>query len=285
MYSNCGYLNNSTIAFEDKNVPLTIASCGAYTLRTLPEFPTLRPNGRVDYQLLYIASGKVRFYFEPGVETIVSAGHMVLYRPLETQHYIYLASDYPEVYWVHFTGYNVEALLTQYGLYQEHHVFHTGTSLSYQNLFRLMIQELQLCRSHFANALTLQFQELLISISRHMNIQFIDNKSARKEIEEAIHYFNENYNQDINIEAYASSKHMSTSYFIRNFKCYCNMTPLNYILSIRIAHAKSLLENTSYNISEIASLVGYDNPLYFSRLFHKHEGFSPSEYRNNLVNP
>lgn len=283
MYSNCGYLNNSSIAFEDHTKPLTIASCGAYTLRTLPEFLTVRPNGRVDYQLLYIASGKMHFFFETDVETVVSAGHMVLYHPLERQDYKYLSEEHPEVYWVHFTGRDVESLLSQYGLCGGQHVFHTGTSPSYQRLFRLMIQELQLCRPHFENALALQFQELLISISRHMDIHLTENTFSRKEMEDAIHYFNENYNQNINIKTYAESRHMSTSGFIRNFKRYCNMTPLNYILSIRIAHAKSLLENTSYNISEIASIVGYDNPLYFSRMFHKHEGFSPSEYRNRLV--
>ena len=283
MYSNCGYLNNSTIAFEDKNSPLTIASCGAYTLRTLSKFPTCRPNGRVDYQLLSVASGKMRFFFEPGVETIVSAGHMVLYHPLQRQDYVYLAEDHPEVFWVHFTGYDAKSLLSQYGLSEKQHVFYTGTSPSYQRLFRLMIQEFQLCRPHFENALRLQFEELLISISRHIDIHLTDNTFTRKEIEDAIHYFNENYNQNINIEAYAATRHMSTSGFIRSFKRYCNMTPLNYILSIRIAHAKSLLENTSYNISEIASMVGYDNPLYFSRLFHKHEGLSPSEYRKMIT--
>ncbi len=72
---------------------------------------------------------------------------------------------------------------------------------------------------------------------------------------------------------------MSTSWFIRNFKLYTKTTPLNYILSIRIANAQSLLENTKYNITEIAAIAGYDNPLYFSRLFKKQTGLSPSEYR------
>jgi len=46
-----------------------------------------------------------------------------------------------------------------------------------------------------------------------------------------------------------------------------------------MANAQSLLESTEYNISEIAEAVGYDNPLYFSRLFHKHIGVSPTVYR------
>ena len=81
------------------------------------------------------------------------------------------------------------------------------------------------------------------------------------------------------IEEYAESRHMSISWFIRSFKHYCKMTPLNYIVSIRISNAKTLLENTSYNITEIAAIVGYDNPLYFSALFKKNTGMSPTEFR------
>ena len=57
------------------------------------------------------------------------------------------------------------------------------------------------------------------------------------------------------------------------------MTPLQYILSLRISNAQSLLETTKYNVTEIASIVGYENPLYFSRIFKKQVGLSPSEYR------
>ena len=95
----------------------------------------------------------------------------------------------------------------------------------------------------------------------------------------AVRYFNEHYNDSINIAEYAESKNMSTSWFIRNFKLYTGSTPLNYILNIRISNAQSLLENTKYNITEIAAITGYDNPLYFSRLFKKQTGLSPSEYR------
>ncbi|MEE0603261.1 MAG: AraC family transcriptional regulator, partial [Dorea longicatena] len=40
-----------------------------------------------------------------------------------------------------------------------------------------------------------------------------------------------------------------------------------------------LLETTTYSINEISKIVGYDNQLYFSRLFHKLKGYSPREYR------
>ena len=57
---------------------------------------------------------------------------------------------------------------------------------------------------------------------------------------------------------------------------------MQFITSIRITNAQMLLETTNYAVNEIARIVGYDNPLYFSRLFHKQKGCSPSEYRKLL---
>ena len=48
--------------------------------------------------------------------------------------------------------------------------------------------------------------------------------------------------------------------------------------------SKNLLGNTTYNINEIAQIVGYENQLYFSRLFRKNVGVSPSEYRKQNWN-
>lgn len=54
---------------------------------------------------------------------------------------------------------------------------------------------------------------------------------------------------------------------------------MQFILQKRICNAEALLLNTEYNINEIAQIVGYDNSLYFSRMFKKIKGISPSEYR------
>lgn len=61
-----------------------------------------------------------------------------------------------------------------------------------------------------------------------------------------------------------------------------SITPKQYILKKRIYNAEALLQNTQYNINEIAQIIGYDNPLYFSRVFQKTKGISPSEYRKNI---
>ena len=103
------------------------------------------------------------------------------------------------------------------------------------------------------------------------------------EMEQAAQYFRTHYNKAISIENYAASHNMSISWFIQNFRQYANTTPAQYIQSLRVTNAKMLLETTDYNITEISNLVGYENPLYFSRFFRKQCGMSPSQFRKQLV--
>lgn len=277
MYTNTANLNNSKIAFKDTSKPLIVISCGTYRLYSIQKLPTFRPKGRVDYQLLYVAAGKAHFFFD-GKEEIVPAGHMVLYRPKEQQKYVYYGVDQTEVYWVHFTGGEIKQILNYYQISSSKHVFYSGTSAEYQWLFRQMIQELQMCRQGYEELLAMMLQQIFLLVNRQIK-EKKTNGFIQEEIEKATYYFNDNYHKDISIEEYAASHHISTCWFIRSFKHYTGMTPMQYILSIRIANAQNLLETTGYNISEIAAIVGYDNPLYFSRLFKKQKGISPMEYR------
>ena len=78
MYTNNAYLNDSHIDRKDKSNPLVVTMCGTYKLYTKPKLPTWRPRGRVDFQLLYVASGKAHFYFDKdSTDTIVHAGHFI----------------------------------------------------------------------------------------------------------------------------------------------------------------------------------------------------------------
>jgi len=282
MYTNNAYLNNKTLDIKDKSKPLIVTSCGTYHLYTRPKLPTWRPRGRLDFQLLYIASGRAHFHFD-GKEQIVTAGHMVLYRPKEPQKYEYYGEDQTEVYWVHFTGGDVTNILRSYGIPKDKHVFYCGKGLDYQNHFRLMIQELQMCREHFEEMLEMHLRQIFVMIHRHFESSAkLNNSQIAEDIDAAAMYFNEHYNEEISIEDYAETHHMSTSWFIRNFKQYTGSTPMQYILSKRIYNAEILLQDSSYNVTEISQIVGYDNPLYFSRIFKKAKGLSPSEYRKGI---
>ena len=283
MYINSGYLNNSRLPFKAKSKHLIVGSCGTYRLRTHERLPTWRPRGRLDYQLLYVASGKTVFYFN-GEPKEVAAGHMVLFQPKQEQHYEYFAVDRPEVYWVHFTGSDVKNILRHYDIPLDRYVIYSGSSATYAYLFKEMIHELQTCRTGFDELLEMYLRQIFLLIQRSWEERKPTVSSyLQEEIDYARKYFNEHYNEDISIEEYAQSRGMSVSWFLRNFKQMTMKSPMQYILTIRINNAVSLLETTDYNVTEISTIVGYENPLYFSRIFKKQKGVSPSDYRKSLA--
>ena len=282
MYINSGYLNNSRTDFKDNSTPLVVGSCGTYRLKTRPKLPTCWQKGRRDYQILYVANGKTHFWFD-GKEKIVSAGHMVLYKPDEIQKYVYYLEDNPEVFWIHFTGSDVKNILAYHGISLDEHVFYCGVLPDYKALFRKIIQELQLCRYGYEDYIASLFNDILLLVDRQQHEQKKATCNVQEQIERAAAYFNENYNTKISIDDYAESLHISTNWFIHNFKQYAGMSPAQYILSLRMVNAQSLLERTTYNIKEISEIVGYENPLYFSRVFKKEIGKSPAQYRKEMI--
>lgn len=127
---------------------------------------------------------------------------MVLYRPKEPQKYEYYTKDQTEVYWVHFTGNNVTNLLRSYGLTNKK-VFHCGSGAEYQNLFRSMIKELQMCQDGYEEMLEIYLRQIFIKLQRHFKSSLnSDNSHAFEEIDNAISYFCEHYNEPINIDDY-----------------------------------------------------------------------------------
>ena len=280
MFVNSGYLHDSRAPIKDKSRPLIVTSCGTYRLKTVKRLPTWRPKGRLDYQLLYIVSGKGHFYFY-GEDRVVYAGRMVLIQPRQEQRYEYFGEDKPEVYWVHFTGSDVKNILRSYNIPMDDPIFYSGASSTYSYLFKEMINELQNCKTGYEDLLAMYLRQIFLLVQRtRQEERPTVSTYIQEEMEFARRYFNEHYNEPISIQEYAESRNMSVCYFQRNFKQIVKHTPMQYLLAIRVNNAASLLETTDYSMAEIAAIVGYEDPLYFSRLFRKIKGVSPRDYRN-----
>ena len=279
MYTNYAYIGENDEDIVDNTKPLLITAAGYNKLVKSPVIVTERLAGRGDFQLIYISSGKAHFFFDEE-DRVVSHGNIVLFRPGEKQLYYYYLDESAESFWVHFTGYEASELLDSSGL--DKNVFFIGDSSDFPTRCDRIIREIQSKRINYREISSLLFRELILVIGRYLKEEGSVNSDTLNEVERAISYFNENYTNEINIKDYAIARHMSASWFIRNFKAITKLSPLQYIINLRITNAKALLMNTDYPISKIASVVGFDNALYFSRIFRKHTGLSPVEFKKKF---
>jgi two-component system, response regulator YesN len=107
---------------------------------------------------------------------------------------------------------------------------------------------------------------------------------TRKIVEKVKRYVDENYCNEITLGMAAEMVHISPNYFSSIFSTEVGQGFLEYITAKRIEKAKELLCKKGVKVHEVGNEVGYDNQYYFSRIFKKHTGMSPLEYKEKLLN-
>lgn len=99
------------------------------------------------------------------------------------------------------------------------------------------------------------------------------------QLKPALDYMQTHYQTNPSLGEIARQVHLAPTYFHRQFTALFKSSPFDYMMNQRLNRARHLLSSTSLSIKEIAESVGYDNPLYFSRVFTAQMALSPSRYR------
>lgn len=94
-----------------------------------------------------------------------------------------------------------------------------------------------------------------------------------------IHYMEENIQQNMTLEQLASYFKYSASHFSMLFQKEAGVSPINFFIRLKIQHACQYIELTNLKLSEISVKLGFEDAAYFSRVFTKIMGISPSAYR------
>jgi two-component system response regulator YesN len=91
----------------------------------------------------------------------------------------------------------------------------------------------------------------------------------------------ENYSdENLSLQEVAKHVHISSSYLSTMFKKEKNENFIDYLTKVRMQKAQELLRNTTMKAYEVARVVGYGNPQYFSLCFKKYTGYSPLQFKN-----
>ena len=109
-----------------------------------------------------------------------------------------------------------------------------------------------------------------------------DANAGMRRIRASLEYLYRNYALPVRLEDLAEIEHLSPSRYSAVFRASVGISPQNFLIGLRIKNAADLIRRTDLSISQIARVVGYEDPLYFSRLFCRKMGLSPIQYREKF---
>lgn len=257
---------------------LLINSTGYYKFESFYRM-TRRQRGREDFYLSYNHAGPMTIYLE-GTRRVLEPGSFFVYRPHEEQHYGHYQEQEFVAYWVHFTGYGAEELLRQTGLL-ECNASVIGVAQETADSFVRMMDELRDRKAGYELASASLLSYLISQISRKLDKQSRSESGGRirNDIYDAIKYIHDHYAEQLYVPELARLSHLSADRFTTLFKRVTSTTPHQYILRFRLQRAGELMKRTSLSIQQIAGMTGFEDQLYFSRIFKKHYRQTPSDYR------
>lgn len=187
-----------------------------------------------------------------------------------------------EYVWIEFDGLKVKEILQLTELSPDTPVYRSHSKDLKEHLLNEMLYIVHNAEEspfHLIGHLYL-FLDHLIQSSKRSN-SAPSSKMSDYYIKEAIHYIEQNFQNNISIEEIASVCGINRSYFGKIFKKALGRSPQEFLMNYRMLKATELLKLTSLSIAEIGSAVGYENQLHFSRAFKRIYGISPREWRNS----
>ena len=232
------------------------------------------PEIRRHFLLVYVKEGQATLLSHKDKPRL-SAGDLFVMFPNEEIHYV-VDEDTPwTISWVGLYGDLVSDFLSSAGITPEtpiksvKNIKHAISSI-FEGIYQLSFSIKQFDKLSVISLLY-QFFSVLLS----------DNaaKSSIDYVEEAARLIDYNYNKNITVESIADRLFINKSYLCRVFKAKKGITPKEYLITKRLDRASYLLKNSSVSVNTVAASVGIDDPLYFSRIFKKYTGLSPSQYR------
>jgi len=120
--------------------------------------------------------------------------------------------------------------------------------------------------------------QILFELLRENATRHFGSDTALRALKTASDYMERHYQEKITVEELATRSGYSASHFARQFTRVYGVSPIQYLNSVRILHAKNLLRTEQYTMTEVAQKCGFSNVYYFSRCFKQLTGTPPTKW-------
>lgn len=241
-----------------------------------------RVNGRADFMFIYVHSGKMTLRTRTE-DVLMEEGSSYLYHPYQEQLY-HSIQNYPvKCYWIHFTGYGVTEVLSSLKI-ENIQLFNSKLNNEVPNLIKRIMDEIQYKNYGYEAIVSALLLQYITSIARGSAIyppnSLLVNTSG--DMEATFKYIHQHFTENIKVSTLSNMSGLCINRYIKVFKEVMGYPPKEYLVRFRLQKACELFNSTNFSVKQVAYLVGFQNQLYFSRMFKKYYNITPTEYRNSI---
>lgn len=225
----------------------------------------------------FVVSGEGWFegqLLKAGEGFVVKQGQLAVYQSNPENPWVY--------YWINSSGAASDEVLNRVGFTDKKKTFRFSKIEEITSLFERVIEDKwEYNDKHLI--LSSYFYSVMSILSKDfddLNFSSVSYSRAEEHFKNALRFIANNFSKHITIEDIANAENVERHYLNRLFKKYSGRSPQAHLIDCRIRKAQTLLWSTDFSVGTIASSVGYDDVLQFSRIFKKKVGVSPKFFRS-----
>ena len=234
-----------------------------------------------DNLLMLVTEGAGKLHAD-GQGYDVGAGDVVLLPAGVSHRYRADTEDPWTLYWVHFAGAQAADLM-HYVSADERRVVHPGVQPGLVTGFQQLLAVERTGYSLGAYITAANRLRALITLTADLGEQQRGPGKRDVDLDVVQQFMREQVAGQLTLEQLAASAGLSRSHFAQRYRDLTGYAPMRHFTQFKMEAACHLLDTTQQSIKQVAAALGYDDPLYFSRVFRRVVGVSPRAYRQTTA--